>query len=111
MFPMLLEFAWCSGWSSDMLPKLVGSCSQSLKLYAFLQIKENAVEPLSSLIEQLTKPAAASHPNGPVQASALLQSSLPAPAPKKSVALQQPSEIIDLTDGDSKSLTKKPRLV
>ena len=111
MFPMLPEFAWCSEWSSEVLPKLVGSGSQSLKLYASLQIKENAVEPLSSLIEQLTKPAAASHPSGLVQASVPLQSSLPAAAPKKTIALQQPSEIIDLTDGDSESLTKKPRLV
>ena len=90
--------------SSELLLQAMVDMIQKMLLLGALQIKENAAGPLSRLITELTKPstAATCHHSAHIKASLL---------PKTTGAKQQPSEVIDLTDGDSHSENKRPRVI
>ena len=77
---------------------------QDAPLPAGLQCKENAAEPLSSLITELTKPIAAVDYRPPAQSSSPCM-------PNMRPAKEQPSDIIDLTVGVSQGQTKRPRVL
>ena len=95
---------WSPFWSSLLPTQVIFCMMQDPHFPAVLQIKENAAEPLSSLITELTKPIAAVDIWPPAQSSSSYM-------PNMRAAKEQPSNIIDLSVGVSQGQTKRPRVL